>query len=330
MTPAPSLADDALPLVTIAIPTYNRAGQLQAALDSALAQDYPRLQVLVSDNASTDGTAALLAACRDPRLQVVRQATNIGLIGNWNACLGGAAGAYILVLSDDDALLPGALRRLVAPLAEPSADQVAFVYGRCIVTHEDDGSTHLSPDAPPRETSAEFQAGVLSGRRIGYPSATLLRREDALACGGYDARFAAAVDIGLLFRLANGRGRVAFVSEPTTRYSLHPANFTAAIALPTLAATMSELGRVASQGSATGAVTPDAVQLRTFARAPAKAVGDVICERHRRRTLGTRAALSTLLAERATFFAHQGLSEWAKAVAKVSLRGLMRRSGAGA
>ena len=102
--------------ITVILPCLNEAESLPAIL-AVLPNGY---RALVVDNNSTDGTAALLGACRDARLQVVRQPRNIGLIGNWNACLDGAAGAHVLVLSDDDVLLPGALRRLVAPLAGPS------------------------------------------------------------------------------------------------------------------------------------------------------------------------------------------------------------------
>ena len=61
---------DSLPLVTIAIPTYNRAGSyLPVALGSALAQRYPRLEVLVADNASSDETASFVRGITDERLR---------------------------------------------------------------------------------------------------------------------------------------------------------------------------------------------------------------------------------------------------------------------
>ena len=90
------------PTVTIAVPTFNRAGLLQACLARLLPQAEANTEILVSDNASSDETAALLAGIRHDRFRVIRNATNLGLFGNLNACLAQATGEYILFLSDDD------------------------------------------------------------------------------------------------------------------------------------------------------------------------------------------------------------------------------------
>ena len=75
------------PLITIAIPTFNRASWLGDCVLSALSQTYRNFEVLISDNASTDRTQEVLKQFSDPRVRVVRQETNIGLLPNWNACL---------------------------------------------------------------------------------------------------------------------------------------------------------------------------------------------------------------------------------------------------
>lgn len=91
------------PLVTIAIPTYNRAGSyLPAALGSALAQEYPHLEVIVADNASSDETPCLMQRVRDARLRYLRHTVNIGAHDNYNFCLNRARGDYFLLLHDDD------------------------------------------------------------------------------------------------------------------------------------------------------------------------------------------------------------------------------------
>jgi glycosyltransferase involved in cell wall biosynthesis len=91
------------PLVTIAIPTYNRADSyLPHALKSALNQTYPNLEIIVSDNCSTDGTKAFVSAIADPRLRYFRHHSNIGSTANFNFCLGQAKGKYLLMLHDDD------------------------------------------------------------------------------------------------------------------------------------------------------------------------------------------------------------------------------------
>ena len=102
------------PLVTIAIPTFNRASWLRDCVRAALAQSYQRLEVVVSDNASTDETAAVLDEFSDRRLRVVRQRENIGPTPNWNACLAQAKGDYIVFLPDDDRISPWLLERCIA------------------------------------------------------------------------------------------------------------------------------------------------------------------------------------------------------------------------
>ena len=91
------------PLVSIGIPTYNRAnGHLHAAVQSAAEQTYPNIEIIVSDNCSTDHTEHLIKSFEYPRIRYFKQETNIGLNNNWNFCLEQAGGDYFLLLHDDD------------------------------------------------------------------------------------------------------------------------------------------------------------------------------------------------------------------------------------
>jgi glycosyltransferase involved in cell wall biosynthesis len=90
-------------MVTIGIPTYNRAdGYLKIALQCALSQTYSNIEVIVSDNCSSDGTQELVRSIHDPRLVYHRHEKNIGPANNFNFCLKQAKGHYFLLLSDDD------------------------------------------------------------------------------------------------------------------------------------------------------------------------------------------------------------------------------------
>jgi len=96
-----------LPKVSIIIPTYNRAKYLQQAIESAFAQDYPNLEVIVSDNASTDETPEVVKKYMvDPRFKYFRNEKNLGIAGNWRRALYEyATGDWALILSDDDYLI---------------------------------------------------------------------------------------------------------------------------------------------------------------------------------------------------------------------------------
>lgn len=91
------------PLVTIAIPTYNRAdGYLKDALKSALRQTYKNIEIIVSDNCSTDNTGKVVNDFNDARVRYFRQDENIKAIDNFNFCVEKARGVYLLLLHDDD------------------------------------------------------------------------------------------------------------------------------------------------------------------------------------------------------------------------------------
>jgi glycosyltransferase involved in cell wall biosynthesis len=151
MNELPAIANVEDPLITIAIPTFNRVDFLKSCLSSAFSQTYPCLEVLVSDNASTDGTEEFLAALSDPRLRVIRQRSNIGLLPNWNACLSAASGEYIVFVPDDDSIAPHFLDRCVGlvrlqpqvPVVIALANGSRIVAGVRSVVHPASGSRTL-------------------------------------------------------------------------------------------------------------------------------------------------------------------------------------------
>jgi glycosyltransferase involved in cell wall biosynthesis len=92
-----------LPLVTIAIPTYNRAESFfPKALESALKQTYPNLEIIVGDNASSDNTEQIVKSMADSRVRYFKHPRNIGSNNNCNFCLQQAKGDFFLFLFDDD------------------------------------------------------------------------------------------------------------------------------------------------------------------------------------------------------------------------------------
>lgn len=119
-------------LVTIVIPTLNRASLLERAIGSALAQTHDPIEVLVVDNASDDETAVVARSFADPRLQYHRQPARVGIEQNHRTGLDLARGEFVVFLSDDDLLRQDFVANRMATLARHPGAVVAFSgYERC-------------------------------------------------------------------------------------------------------------------------------------------------------------------------------------------------------
>jgi len=113
--------------VSIVFLAYNRRDELAVSLEQVLEHlDYPadRLEVIVVDNASTDGTSEMVRE-RFPGLQVIRNPENVGASG-WNVGMSTARGDWRMILDDDCYITGDALRRAVARAEEERADLVSF------------------------------------------------------------------------------------------------------------------------------------------------------------------------------------------------------------
>jgi glycosyltransferase involved in cell wall biosynthesis len=108
------------PAVSIGIPVYNGADFLGAAIESHLAQTFGDFELVISDNASTDGTEELCRgyAKQDPRVRYVRQAENIGANANYNEVARLATAPYFRWAADDDTLAPDYLEKVYGLLSK--------------------------------------------------------------------------------------------------------------------------------------------------------------------------------------------------------------------
>ncbi|MGI4831574.1 MAG: glycosyltransferase family 2 protein [Janthinobacterium lividum] len=118
------------PLLTIAIPTFNRAEQLEGLLRVLTPQlvSHPEVELFVSDNASEDHTPEVIAcaqqnlAAAGVRLRAHRQVSNIGSDANFAFCFKEAAGTFFWMCGDDDLIVPGAVAEMLALLRTPEGN----------------------------------------------------------------------------------------------------------------------------------------------------------------------------------------------------------------
>jgi glycosyltransferase involved in cell wall biosynthesis len=111
------------PLVTLALPVRNGGRMLRGALDSMVAQDYPNIEILVSDNASDDETPSVLSeyAARHPSIRLIRQQRPLPAMDNFLFLLGQARGEFFAWCAHDDTRTPDFVSALVGAFDDPHA-----------------------------------------------------------------------------------------------------------------------------------------------------------------------------------------------------------------
>ncbi len=116
------------PVVSVLIPVYNGARYLAATIESVLSQTFGDFELVISDDASSDDSLAIIRSFNDPRIRLVTNTRNLGFGGNWNRVLGEARGEFIKLLPQDDLLHPECLARQLDALRGRPATQVALVF----------------------------------------------------------------------------------------------------------------------------------------------------------------------------------------------------------
>jgi glycosyltransferase involved in cell wall biosynthesis len=216
----PARAED-VPLVSVVMPSLNQASFIEAAMASVLGQSHSRLELLVQDGGSTDGTLDILRRleARDARLRWVC-AADAGPADAVNKAILRARGTVIGWLNSDDLYAPGAIERAVAALqAHP---RCLAVYGHGAHVDEDGHQLAAYPTRPPATGAEEF----LDGCFICQPT-LLFRRSLFCLLGPLDADLRAAFDFEYWLRLFSLLPeRIGFVDAVQAHSRLHPGSIT--------------------------------------------------------------------------------------------------------
>lgn len=107
------------PRITLVIPTRERGDVLQSALRTAIAQDYENLEILVSDNNSSDNTRDVVSSCTHKRVRYCNPGRRLNMSANWDFALSNIGKTdFVSIMGDDDGILPGGIARLAEVLVE--------------------------------------------------------------------------------------------------------------------------------------------------------------------------------------------------------------------
>lgn len=223
------------PAVTIMIPVFNQAGVITLALETALAQNYPNLEIIVADDDSTDGTESVVKKyLSDNRVRYHRNPHNLGRVANYKKTLElFASGEWALNLDGDDYLTDSSfISRAMQCIQENDDDQIVFLQAGHIVKN-DTGIT-LREDIPLVDGDYEVIDGkeyFLDFHHFSH-LATLFNRKKAIALDFYRFDILSS-DIESFLRLAL-QGKVILMKKSIGVWVHHDANESKKLSIPTI------------------------------------------------------------------------------------------------
>jgi glycosyltransferase involved in cell wall biosynthesis len=216
------------PLITVMIPSYNYLHYITTAIESVRSQTYPNVEIIVSDNRSTDGTVPALREryAGDARVRIFENDTNVGMTGNFNEAYKRATGSFMLWLSADDWLLPLHLERLHDVFERNP--QLDIVYSNAYIADALERVYAMRRQAFPidyvddREELIEMLTTTCP---LCWPTA-LFRREVFEELGTFDADGPTAADWEMQVRFAINGKKFAYLAEPSCVVRMHDSQVT--------------------------------------------------------------------------------------------------------
>ena len=211
-------SSEPLPLVTIAITCFNAADTIRRAIDSALRQDWPRKEIVIVDDASTDGSGKRLEeiARSHPLLRVVRHEVNAGYAGALNSAIEASRGAFLAIFDDDDESRPDRITRQWQRITDyeraHDAGLVLCYTNRNVVRHGQNDISHVAAamgreaPEPHGRAVASYLFGYFADPRYVWGmlgSCTLMaRRSTFAAIGAFDQSFRRSAELDFAVRAA--------------------------------------------------------------------------------------------------------------------------------
>jgi alpha-1,3-rhamnosyltransferase len=217
---AQSVSD--LPLVSIIIPSFNHAAYVQEGIEAALAQTYPRCELIVVDDASSDGSPSLLSALAETHgFKLIQNEQNRGLNATLQTGLEAASGELISLIASDDRLAPDKIEWQVSYLAEHRLDGV-YATGWLLFGDGRAQLIDLSALEPEFEDGSVLQRFYTDDTNGPLLQSALIKRDVLLRLAPERGRYKSD-DWVMLIRLLE-TSRIGFVNRPVFHYRQHDSN----------------------------------------------------------------------------------------------------------
>ena len=214
------------PLISIAIPTFNRAhGYFRETLQSARNQDYPNIEIIVADNASMDNTEEFVKAISDQRIRYFKHPVNMTPNDNFNFCLHQAHGDYFLLLHDDDLIDECFISSCMAAIRDSQEPGIIRTGVRTIDDRGGVKCVHVNQadSLSPQDFFLSWFTYIKPSIPI-YQCNTLFNTKQLKKEGGFKTRTDLYQDVAAIAKLVNKYGH-ANVHEPLASYRRHGENF---------------------------------------------------------------------------------------------------------
>jgi glycosyltransferase involved in cell wall biosynthesis len=233
-SPAPDEARDVnnetSPKLSVAIKTYNHAPYVGKCIESILSQPFGNFEIIVTDDASTDGTPDVVRSFADPRIKLEVLPQNLGISGSMNQTVARAKGEYIAILNSDDYALPGRFVKQVEYL--DSHPDVDAVFGQPLLISENGEPSNAEWEFPlPSDSSREswLRHFFFHCNFICAPTA-MIRRKAYDAVGQYDRRLTQLQDLDMWIRFLVRNRKMVLLPEQVTAFRVrdHQQNASAA------------------------------------------------------------------------------------------------------
>lgn len=206
------------PHVTILIPVFNRAEFVCDAVDSALAQTYEAVDIIVVDNCSNDGTFEKLSKySENSKVKIVRNRENVGRVENWNIALRHVKGDYFHFLMSDDMLTPDAIEKKVTA-AVKYKDAVIISSGHKNYP-SDSLYCHFNKEIFFDGITA-YKSILNEGNWLAGLNNNMFSTYAMTVCGGFDTQLGWGADWNFYFAMMR-RGNVIYVPEPLSIFREH-------------------------------------------------------------------------------------------------------------
>ncbi len=204
-----------MPVVSVVLPTYDRAAVIGRSIRSVLGQTYGDFELIVVDDGSTDATLERVASFHDGRIRCIRLERNRGAAAARNAGIEAAQGRLLAFQDSDDEWLPEKLDRQVRAFERCGPD-VAVVYSDMERIHRDGTRVYHRSPAVLRGRLIDPATGFYQVCNLGIQSA-VIRREHLAAVGDFNEELRALEDLELFVRLSRRAG-FHHLPVPLVRY----------------------------------------------------------------------------------------------------------------